>query len=51
MKAEWFRKTVNKNGKIESYWMEEAESVNWAILYREQGESEPVFLHLATASL
>lgn len=51
MKAEWFRKTINKNVKIESYWVEEAKSVNWAILYREQGESEPVFFHLATASL
>lgn len=51
MKTEWFRKATNKNGKIESYWMEEAESVNWAILYKEQGESEAVFFHPAKASL
>ena len=50
MKTEWFRKATDKNGKIESYWMQEAESVNWAI-YREQGESEPVFFHPAKASL
>ena len=30
--------------------MEEAESANWAILYKEQGESEPVSFHLATGS-
>ena len=47
----WMVQENNKQKWQARITMEEAESANWALLYRKQGKSEPISFHLAMVSI